>query len=296
MLVRIKTNIMKTLNTLFLLLLLSQLAIGQEFSFKIYFEDAIGNKDTLEFGYDINGTGTIDSIFGEINIIGTPLDSVFDVRISDAFWNNGNGTFQTKKQIVKNTNCVYFSLITIDFKCNNWPVTATWENSLFNDTCRNGSVFTSINPGGWWDTGSPSDLLRAELLNTNQVVFSSNYIAGQFDENYAYINNQNDTISVFWQAFGDSSILIVGIEELNNNYDIKIYPNPTINTTTIHFNNQDLSIEDIKVLNINGESQPISVSGKNIDLTKIPNGLYFVQLTISNGKTIVKKIIKNNAR
>ncbi len=287
---------MTKLNTIFFLLLLSQLAIGQEFSFKMYFEDAIGNKDTLELGYDVNATDTIDAIFGEINIIGVPLDSVFDIRISDAFWNNSNGTFQTKKQIVNRNNCKALTLITIDFKCNNWPVTATWDNSVFSDTCRNGSVFTSVHPGGWWDTGSPSDLWRAELVNTNQVTFTSNYYSGQFDENYAYINNQNDTIPVFWQAFGDSTILMVGTEEIVSNNDIEIFPNPTINNITIQFIDQDLKIEDIQVLNINGKSQPITVTGKNIDLTKIPNGLYFIQLTISNGETITKKIIKNNAR
>lgn len=287
---------MKKLNTLIIILLFSHFAIGQEFSFKMYFEDAIGNKDTLEFGYDVNGTDTIDSIFGEINIIETPLDSVFDVRISDAFWNNGNGTFQTKKQIIQNNNCTSFSFITIDFKCNNWPVTATWDNTVFNDLCRNGSVLTSVHPGGWWDTGSPSDLWRAELLNTNQVTYTSNYYSGQFDENYAYVNDQNDTISVFWQAFGDSTILMLGTEELVSKNGIKIFPNPTTNFITIQSINQDLKIESIQVLNTNGNSQPITMTGKNIDLTRIPNGLYFIQLTLSNGQTITKKIIKNNAR
>lgn len=287
---------MKKLNTLIIILLFSHFANGQEFSFKMYFEDAIGNKDTLEFGYDIKGTDTIDSIFGEINIIETPLDSVFDVRISDAFWNNGNGTFQTKKQIIQNNNCTCFSFITIDFKCNNWPITATWDNTVFNDVCRNGSVLTSVHPGGWWDTGSPSDLWRAELLNTNQVTYTSNYYSGQFDENYAYVNDQNDTISVFWQAFGDSTILMVGLEEFITNNEINVFPNPAISYTTIQFGNEDLKIENVQVLNINGVSQPIKVTGKNIDLTKVPTGLYFIQLTPSNGETITRKLIKNNVR
>lgn len=287
---------MRKLNTVFFLLLLSQIAIGQEFSFKMYFEDAIGNKDTLELGYDVNATDTIDAIFGEINIIGIPFDSVFDIRISDAYWNNNVGTFQTKKQIVQSNNCRALSFITIDLKCNNWPVTATWDNSVFSDTCRNGSVFTSVHPGGWWDTGSPSDLWRAELLNTNQVTFTSNYFSGQFDEYYAYVNDQNDTIPVFWQAFGDSTILMVGMEEFITNNEINVFPNPAINYTTIQFVNQDLKIENVQVLNINGASQPITVTGKNIDLTKVPTGLYFIQLTTSNGETITRKIIKNNAR
>lgn len=283
---------MKKLSIFILLLLFSRLLSGQEFSFKMYFEDAIGNKDTLEFGYDANATDTIDAIFGEINIIGIPLDSVFDIRISDAFGNNSNGTFQTKKQIVKRDNCKALSLITIDFKCNNWPVTTTWDNSVFIDTCRNGSVLTSVPPGGWWDIGSPSDLLRAELVNTNHITYTSNYYSGQFDENYAYINDQNDTIPVFWQAFADSTIFMVGTEEIISNNDIEIFPNPTTNFTAIQLLNQDLKIENIQILNIHGESQTIKVTGNNIDLTKLSSGIYFIQLTISNGQTLTKKIIK----
>jgi len=90
---------MKKIYILISFLTISQFIFGQEFSFPIYFEDAIGNKDTLTMGYDINGTDGLDTVLGEINIIGVPLDTSFDVRISDAFWNNGNGTFQKKYRL-----------------------------------------------------------------------------------------------------------------------------------------------------------------------------------------------------
>lgn len=46
---------------------------AQTFQFKISFEDASGNKDTLTIGYDQNGTESIDPSFGETNSIGSPL-------------------------------------------------------------------------------------------------------------------------------------------------------------------------------------------------------------------------------
>ena len=74
----------------------------QEFSFEMYFEDASGSKDTLIFGYDINGTDTIDNLFNEVNIMSLPWDtSKLDVRITDEWLNRwidySPGTFQTKK-------------------------------------------------------------------------------------------------------------------------------------------------------------------------------------------------------
>src|SRR5690554_219642 len=94
---------MKKLIFISVLLCFYQISEAQTFQFQMFFEDAIGNKDTLTIGYDLNGTELIDSSFGEENIIGIPLDSTFDVRISDAFYNYGNATFHTKKQILPNS-------------------------------------------------------------------------------------------------------------------------------------------------------------------------------------------------
>jgi hypothetical protein len=217
---------MKKIYVLILALIICQDTFGQAFSFPIVFEDAIGNKDTLVLGYDVNATDSIDEAFGEINIIGTPLDSLFDIRVSDAFWKGGSATFHTKKQIIPASSCTGSSLITIDFKCVNWPVTASWDNSVFDDTCREGSVLTSVHPGGWWDTGSPSDLWRAELKNKNEVTFTSNVIPGGFDENYAYINQADDTIPVFWLAFGKAGLLWMDVDEIERSEQLNIFPNP----------------------------------------------------------------------
>jgi hypothetical protein len=285
---------MKKLKPIFFLLLLSQLAIGQEFSFKMYFEDSVGNKDTLTIGYDQNATDTIDSEFGEINIISIPLVSSLDVRISNEWHNrhyqNISGTFHTKKQIIEKKDCgVYYTVNCIDIFTDNWPVTVYWDSTLFGDTCLNGSLFTSVMPGGWWDTGG----FREILQSNSSYSFNPNYPF--FNEYYGYVTNNNDTIDVFWQTFGDSTILMMGIEESMSN-ELRIFPNPTSNIISFQFKEQDLQIENIRVFDINGKPQPITVVGKNIDLTELANGLYFIRFTKSAGETITKKIIKNNAR
>jgi hypothetical protein len=79
----------------------------EEFSFELYFEDAIGNKDTLLLGYDPLATDSIDVAFGEVNIINQPWSSVFEVRAGDDndIWHPPGGVvqvpnYQSKKQII----------------------------------------------------------------------------------------------------------------------------------------------------------------------------------------------------
>lgn len=129
---------------------------AQVFSFQMYFSDAAGNMDTITLGYAPMATDSIDSIFGEVNIISTPFKSGIDVRITNESGNftfpTNIGKFHTKKQIID-----YYCLQTssyfqgIDILTKHWPVTASWDKSLFNDSCRRGSFFTSMSPGGWWD-------------------------------------------------------------------------------------------------------------------------------------------------
>jgi len=257
----------------------------------MFFEDAIGNKDTLTIGYDANGTELIDPSFGETNIIGIPIDSTFDVRISDAFFNNGNATFHTKKQILPDScSGWWFPVVSIDVKSKNWPVTATWDNSLFNIECREGSVFTSFHPGGWWDVvGFPSDLNRVELANANQVTFTSNYnsLSG-YDENYAYINSSNDTIPVFWMAFGDSTLITLGVESVA--FEFKSYPNPVKDVFYIEI--QDYLVKDIKVVDMMGRSKIVDFKNGYIEMKNFHSGYYLIRICRKDGKTQNIKIIK----
>jgi len=116
-------------------------------------------------------------------------------------------------------------------------------------------VFTSVHPGGWWDTRSSSDLWISELNGTNQVTFTSNYTIGQFNNNYADINNQNDTIPVFWQAFGDSSLLFLGVKEFKQNEIISIYPNPSSNFINIKSLKENYIIKQVRIYILLGKKQ-----------------------------------------
>ncbi|MDC0230458.1 T9SS type A sorting domain-containing protein [Aureispira] len=282
---------MKDLILIILSLCLYQISEAQNFQFQMFFEDAIGNKDTLTIGYDLNGTELIDASFGEMNIIGIPLDSTFDVRISDAFFNNGNATFHTKKQILPDSCSGWrFPIVSIDIKSENWPVTATWNDSLFNIGCREGSVFTSFHPGGWWDVGGfPSDLGIAELANENYATFTSNYNPNSgYDENYAYINPSNDTIPVFWMAFGNSSLISLGVENIS--IEINSYPNPV--KDFFYMDIQNHSVKNIRVVDMMGRSRIVHLKNGYIDMRDFNTGYYLIIIFGKDNKTQNLKIIK----
>ncbi|MDG5493211.1 T9SS type A sorting domain-containing protein [Psychroserpens sp. SPM9] len=279
-------------------------SFGQEFSVELFFEDSAGNQDSIILGYDDNATDAIDSSFGENNIISIPYNSGLEVRISDeqksrtTFPDPIPATYHTKKQIFQKGCPTNFSVQAIDIITENWPVTVSWNNSLFNDDCRNGSVFTSINPGGWWDTGSPSEFecgfFRVELLNDNQITFCDNTEYPEFanNENYSYLIDNNTIVSVFWFTFGNQSLLL-NTEDYNLS-KVLAYPNPTNNKVKFNINRTNLEIENIELFDISGKKSKIKLdSNDSINLKDFEVGIYFVRLTFKNGNTLLKRIIKN---
>lgn len=89
-------------------------------------------------------------------------------------------------------------------------------------------------------------------------------------------------------ADGDSVLSIDNIELTNL---LKIFPNPTSNHINITTNNY-VQLKYINIFNIYGKLI-INIKGnvQNINLNKIPNGIYFIELKTDKGK-LTKKIIK----
>ncbi|HMG15543.1 MAG TPA: T9SS type A sorting domain-containing protein [Saprospiraceae bacterium] len=271
---------------------------AQQFSFQMYFSDAIGDKDTITLGYDLLATEGIDTAFGEENIISIPPKTSLDVRITNEWYNRYfnklPGTIHLKKQIVF-YNCIMFpwpSKQAIDINTKHWPVIVSWDSTLFNDSCRNGSVFTSINPGGWWDTGSPSNLYLRELALFDNATFSSN-VQGQLNEGYGYKNSYGDTIPFFWQAFGDSNLLKSAVEQFPDiNNSINVFPNPSNDFISISFDAFFGQIKQVELYNSIGQLVLSPKAEDQIDITTLRSGFYFIKLITDKGFKAIAKVIK----
>jgi hypothetical protein len=283
-----------------LLVILTTMSVtiyGQKFSYHMFFTDAVGNKDTITLGYDTSATFGIDSVYGEINIISVPLDTGLDVRITDEWrkrLSNGTpGTFHTKKQI-SFYDCIfsYSHIQSLDIYTKHWPVTATWDNTLFNDICRKGSVFTSINPGTWWDVSSPSNLWQKILLNHNSATFTTN-TPNNLNYNYGYVNKAGDKIPVFWHTFAHTtSSTEEDIELITNNDPIAIFPNPTSDIISLAIDKSFGEINRVEIYNTSSQVVLISDRNYNISIAELQSGMYIIKVKNNNGLTAMRKFLK----
>lgn len=295
---------MKNYATIFFLLFLFSTGwlFGQqipEFTFELYFEDAVGNKDTIILGYDNNATDTINAQFNEINILGQPIDTnLLDVRISNNIVDGMNypnpDWFQSKKKIVS-YDCMdkMSSVWSIEIHTKNWPVTVLCDSSVFyTDTCRKESIMTSVHPGGWFDVASESDL-EIFSFNTNALkTFTPN-----FDEsdNYETAGNYFDTdgnrISRFWMVFAKDLVYMspdIGVSNQSTK-NLKIHPNPFTNEITIENLPKDAIV---KVYNFQGEEIEIEQKEGGIYFRNCSKGLYILSVTGSS-RSYKNIIIKN---
>jgi hypothetical protein len=287
---------MKNILLIIMMLCLLETANSQEFSFQMFFSDAIGNKDTITLGYDALATDDIDAAFGEVNLITLPLDTTLDVRVTNE-WQNRNhlgipGTFHTKKQITFYECNPFSNLQTLDIYTKHWPVKVSWDSTLFNGFCLKGSVFTSQTPGGWWDTGCPSDLWRQELVHKGEVTFTSNF-QQWFEPYFSYINDSNDTIPVFWQIFADTTILYVGANDFTTDrQQAVISPNPAMDKFTIQVPAQFGIIVSVEIFSSTGKLVLKTTKTNDINSIGFERGLYLVTVTNSLGGKLAARMIR----
>ncbi len=74
---------------------------------------------------------------------------------------------------------------------------------------------------------------------------------------------------------------------------ISLYPNPTINTLKINFEDTD-QIEDIKIYNIRGEVMKTMLGNEGkYEIADLPQGKYIIQIDLLDGRIIKNSFVKN---
>ena len=79
-----------------------------------------------------------------------------------------------------------------------------------------------------------------------------------------------------------------GIKQISNTNTIKIYPNPANNKITIDAND----ILDVKLFDVLGK-QITSTKTNEVDVSNLPNGVYFIQVQTKQGTTTQKVIVQH---
>jgi hypothetical protein len=280
---------MKRIYFITILFIIWSISKAQEFSTKIYFQDAKMHYDTLTIGYDQNATDSIDQLYGEIDINGTPFDSVFEVHATDQYKLAFKGIpYLVKKQIVnKDCEVSKFPFVTaILVKCKYYPLKIKWDKVLFDNACRNYSLITDWNPGGWFDAGGG----QISYLKDKDSVTILNI---QDKYNYQYSNALIDTVRLLYFTIASNQNFTSNSELKSlENEIVSIYPTLTNNKLFIRIS-PNYQIDNISFMDLNGRFIFPEVKNKSIDVSSYHPGIYVVSTKIRGvNKVFTCKIIK----
>lgn len=282
----------------YLLMLTSQFLTAQEFSFQVFFEDAAGNKDTVEIGYDEAGHYGLDTTFGEADLKGTPYDSIFEVRAAAynhelmVCENDGPEKIliESKKFIVqKNCPWRYHENVTspaVLVKSKNFPVTASWDKSLFSSgSCHAESLVVNWMTRGWFDNCCCSDYIFVASLKD-----SSSYTFSHTD---AIVIDGGDTLRMLFFPFYAMNVSVD--ENIQDKVLIKLHPNPTSTSFTLRLP-ENLQSESLRIISTTGvvlKTQKIKAGEKIVEVptADLPTGIYFLQLCTEDGAVLAKRFV-----
>ncbi len=138
--------------------------------------------------------------------------------------------------------------------------------------------------------------LVSSLGNDYQWSYNGSVIQGETNQNIT--PSQNGIYSVVTTAFngcsatGSFDMLNVAIDEVLNENDISVMPNPTKGLITISSNSK----VEVIIYNVIGKvvySNVITAKSHSIDLSEKERGVYMVKITGENNSYVVKRIILN---
>jgi hypothetical protein len=316
-------RIIKEIILLLLALIFSNIIFGQKtamFEHPLYFEDGIGNRDTLIIGGDTTASIGINPEFGEVPDT-TPFDSVFEVRgINDDQWFSPNPLLLkkiigwTEKVFGYPEPCEDIEFLRIIINIRHLPLKVSWDSKIYTDSaCILATYITSsynamaFGPGGL--TLNPEDENLAYCVaQHDSLIFDigQGLFPGNLWEDFIYPveGGTTDTMLVLeWNFdYSGSTLVCGGIVNTNEilpvNSSFLVYPNPAEDHLTIQWSDPEARPNQIRVFSSNG----VLIQTENVipvwDInywrietnTWIP-GVYFLQM-ISKKGTFINKVIK----
>jgi len=254
--------------------------------------------DTLSTGWKIYSKG-IDYLYDSKN------------NLTSILWQSWNGT--TWVNSYKNL-CTYDANNNLTSELDqNWNGSG-WVNShkylstynannyLTNELDQdwNGSVW--VNTDQYTYSYNVNNNFTSELSQTwngttwvNSTQYTSTYDASNFEKSYSRKNWDSSGAKI---TDGDSSYYyyhtVLGIYEFTSNFNtLKIYPNPAKDNITLELS-EAIKESNLAIIDIDGQqliTRQITSPKTQLDISALPNGVYFVRLT-SEKSVLTGKFIK----
>ena len=227
-------------------------------------------------GIDIYEIGQSTDYSGDTIFVAAPNNQVFDVPLD--IHNNTGSTLVWRVTRVR-----------IDVP-SGWTDAICWGHATdpFGGVCYSAGSMAALNP--WTSSDNPSDLF--DIANGEygklKVSIDVDDVTGGIAHYRYYVSEDGST-------YQDSVDLVVdftaSIKQVKEDVTVNIQPNPASDYAIITLNNADNgSIRIVDVLGNVVLKETISGT-KKIDLSNFRNGVYFITIETSNGKTITRKLI-----
>jgi hypothetical protein len=275
-------------------------------STKIYFTDAKGNKDTLQFGLTPNTDPTgWDVLYGEIDLMNKAFNATLDTRF---LYGSGN-----VKTTIRNSkgDCDGPSYLLkqekhkIGFHAKYLPVTMRWDTNFLHEICVPYQYMTRdqamiLDGGG----GYKSTVL---MHKQDSFVIDRKYldlkVASPINLQYFTTKTSEgklDTVHILFLAYSKEKNLVAN-NDISNNYTLKIAPNPVEDILTFELDDTwitEQATTSITIVGIDGKRyiQKIEESNQgnkySVNTGNLPNGMYFLKIENSDGRFVQTKFVK----
>lgn len=294
-----------------IILLLPVFLYGQktaQWETKFYFEDAVGNRDTITVGYDEDANNTYNPDFGEVDIKDALWDSVFEVRAGHDEAGIIPDVILSKRIIGRGyeksphfNDCYYGGgVIRIFTKVKYLPLTITWDSVDFSSGCHDGDflaphAYHEIIDNQWFIGNSgevaPYYCLSQQANSVLDSVGTEYHLNAQLTIKNA--DNTLDTLyplNLYTFPIGHEASPCrdyVAVEEISPDHtDIKVYPNP--GQTTVYLGYTDRLRWELT----DTQGKKIAIgSDPWLEIGELPQGVYFLNIHISD-RVITKKVVK----
>ncbi len=290
------------------ILLFANILIAQqtpEFLMPLWFEDAVGNKDTIWVGGDeaASSVQLLDTQFGEEEIT-VPFDHIFEVRAVN--WDGASpwgGGYVFSKTIISDKEgslCHVFGGIGIFIHAQFWPVKVTWDSVLLHSNpapCNyntiltpNKSVWTIPN---WYEAENIYCMSPVSHLSLDYNYPNLSPINQLWTE-YEISGSGVDTIWGYWLTShidAPHCLTTLPTEEVLSASEIQLYPNPAGNWLQIEVDDS-IEITNYEIYDVNGKIVYAGIYNSTLEIESLQKGVYVLLLKDKFNKLFSKSFVK----
>lgn len=175
-------------------------------------------------------------------------------------------------------------------------------------TDANGCSATSFRAANFYSPPAPSftvsaDTLRTVNAGTYQWYLNNNEIAGATSDTYIILQSGDYSLEVTdangcSRKSGNTNIIITSLASMNEQDELKVYPNPFTNQFFIQLNSSETVIGNIQMTDVLGRTVPFRTTSRNssslvqVNLEGFSAGVYYLKIQTNRGEYVRKMVMQ----